>query len=69
MNRAHDRFRLPHVTRGKAKGYNFAFKFGASDNKLGQMSNAGKEVGTAIREELNLVFHAQAALVEKLTLE
>lgn len=69
VNRAHDKFGIPHVPRGKAKNYNFAYKFGASDNKLGKMSNAGKEVGVVIREELNKEFDAQAALVEKLTEE
>lgn len=69
VNKAHDMFGLPHVIRGKAKNYNFAFKFGASDNKLGQMSNASKAVGEVIRACLREVFHAQAELVDRLTEE
>ncbi|AUS01830.1 DNA-directed DNA polymerase, family A, palm domain [Vibrio phage 1.293.O._10N.261.52.E1] len=69
VNKAHERFKLAPIRRGKAKGYNFAFKFGASDNKLGKMSNREKKVGTFIRECLREVFHAQAALVDKLTKE
>ena len=69
VNRAHDLFDIPHIPRGKAKNYNFAFKFGASDNKLGNMSNRDKKVGMVIREKLREVFHAQAALVDALTKE
>lgn len=69
VNRALDRYQRPHITRGKAKNFNFGWKFGASDNKLGQMVQADKGVGATIRKELEAVFPAQAALVDRLTKE
>ena len=69
VNRAHSRYGVPLITRQKGKNYNFAWKFGASDNKLGMMSGSGKDVGGAVRQELSLVFPAQAALVDRLTEE
>lgn len=67
VNYVHNKLGIPLISRQKAKNYNFAFKFGASDNKLGRMSNKGKEVGEKIRASLRKVFHAQAALVDDLT--
>lgn len=69
VNKALAQFGLPLISRGKAKNFNFGWKFGASDNKLGQMVGANKDVGAAIRKELEAVFPAQAALVERLTEE
>lgn len=60
---------LPLITRKKGKNFNFAWKFGASDNKLGKMVNRGKDEGDMIRQALAETFPAQAALVEKLTSE
>jgi len=60
-------FRLSPITRGAGKGFNFAWKFGASDPKLGSMLQGGKEVGEEIRKQLGLVFPAQAELLERLT--
>lgn len=54
------------ITRGKAKNFNFGWKFGASDGKLGEMVGSNKDVGLLIRKQLELVFPAQAALVEEL---
>ncbi|UIW11050.1 putative ribonuclease H-like domain protein I [Vibrio virus VPMCC5] len=60
---------LPLITRKKGKNFNFAWKFGASDNKLGAMCDSGKNVGEQIRDSLRETFPAQAALVDKLTNE
>jgi DNA polymerase-1 len=57
------------ITRGKAKNFNFAWTFGASDNKLGKMCIASKDVGGEIREALREVFPAKAALIDKVTAE
>jgi len=69
VNRAHERFSLAPVVRGKAKNYNFAFKFGASDAKLGAMGGGSPEAGKSVRVELEATFPAQAALVQRLTEE
>jgi DNA polymerase-1 len=69
VNRAHDKHNLSNIGRGKAKNYNFAFKFGAQDMKLGNLGGAGDVVGATVRSELEGVFPAQAALVAKLTAE
>ena len=69
VNRALEKHSLPFIKRDKGKNFNFAWKFGASDNKLGEMVDKGKNVGGDIREEIRNVFPAQAALVDKLTEE
>jgi len=69
VNAALELFGLPFINRGRAKNYNFGWKFGASDNKLGQMAGGSKDVGAAIRQELKNVFPAQAELVDRLTEE
>lgn len=69
VNRVHEAVGLALISRKKGKNYNFGWKFGASDNKLGEMSNASKDVGGKIREALRDTFPAQAALVDKLTAE
>jgi hypothetical protein len=60
---------IPTITRKKGKNFNFAWKFGAQDPKLGGMVGRGKEVGSQIRDALRETFPAQAALVDKLTAE
>lgn len=60
---------LPPIGRKKGKNFNFAWKFGASDNKLGQMVERGKTEGDLIRQSLAETFPAQAALVERLQKE
>lgn len=67
INEVLDRFKLPRINRGTAKNFNYGWKFGASDNKLGRMANASKEVGAEIRVALGTVFPAQQALIDKLT--
>lgn len=69
VNKVLKKLGLPLITRKKGKGYNFAWKFGASDNKLGQMAGESKNAGLQIRESLRETFPAQAALVDKLTAE
>lgn len=66
VNRAHVKAGLPPIGRGKAKNYNFGWKFGASDGKLGNMGGGSEAAGKLIREELEMVFPAQAALVKRL---
>jgi DNA polymerase I-like protein with 3'-5' exonuclease and polymerase domains len=63
------RKKLPEITRGFAKGVGFAYRFGASDNKLGDLCGGGKQLGGEIREAINAVFPAQASLLERLTKE
>jgi hypothetical protein len=69
VNRAHSLHGLSLIGRSKAKNYNFGWKFGAQDPKLGEMGGGGAAVGASIRKELEAVFPAQAALVESLTAE
>jgi DNA polymerase-1 len=69
VNIVHRLYGIKEVVRGKAKNYNFGWKFGASDNKLGKMGGGGEREGAAIRVELERVFPAQAALIVKLTEE
>ena len=69
VNRAHSLHGLPLIGRSKAKNYNFGWKFGAQDLKLGEMGGGGAAVGASVRKELEAVFPAQAALVESLTAE
>ena len=69
VNKAHTLHNIPTIGRGKAKNYNFGWKFGASDPKLGQMGGGSEAVGKSVRSELEKVFPAQAALVEALTEE
>lgn len=69
VNRVLSKLGLPLITRKKGKNFNFAWKFGASDNKLGNMVDRGKAEGEQIRESLRETFPAQAALVDKLTSE
>jgi DNA polymerase I-like protein with 3'-5' exonuclease and polymerase domains len=69
VNRAHKKHGLPLIGRGKAKNYNFGWKFGAQDPKLGEMGGGDATAGADIRAELEGVFPAQAALVEALTAE
>lgn len=69
VNRALERNGLPTIIRKVGKNFNFAYKFGASDNKLGKMVGKGKELGGEIREELGNVFPALQALIEKLEAE
>lgn len=69
VNRAHARHGMQPISRGKAKGYNFGWKFGAGDDKLGSMGSGGEAAGKDIRKELEAVFPAQADLVERLTEE
>lgn len=57
------------VTYGLAKNLNYAFMFGASDNKLGRMVGKGKEAGAEIRKALLSVSAGFAELVDKLTKE
>jgi len=60
---------ISEITRGKAKGFNFAKKFGAGDAKLGKMANGAAELGTSIKEAIARAFPAQDALVKRLTKE
>lgn len=69
INEVLKRFNLKPISRGVAKNFNYGWKFGASDNKLGKMAGAGKEVGAEIRAALGKVFPAQQALIDKLTEE
>ena len=69
VNRAHTQLGFEHISRGKAKNYSFAHKFGASDNKLGAMSGSNEAAGKLIRAEIDNEFSAQAAVVETLTEE
>jgi DNA polymerase I len=69
VNKVLGALNLSPITRKKGKNFNFAWKFGASDNKLGQMCDSGKNVGEQVRESLRNTFPAQAALVDKLTAE
>ncbi len=57
------------VSYGLAKNLNYAFMFGASDNKLGRMLGKGKEVGEAIRRALLSVAAGFERLVNALTKE
>lgn len=69
VNKVMRKHGLHEISRGKAKGYNFAWTFGASDNKLGKMAGGGKDVGEEIRQALREVFPAKAALIDKVTEE
>ncbi len=69
MNAALDIYGKPHIPRKIGKNFNFGWKFGASDGKLGKMVQGGPELGSLIREKLEQVFPAQAALVERLETE
>ncbi len=69
VNRALTASSLPLITRGKAKNFNFGWKFGAQDPKLGSMVGSTPKVGGLIRAELEQVFPAQAALVDRLAAE
>lgn len=69
VNKVLSKLGLPLITRKKGKNFNFAWKFGASDNKLGQMVDKSSDVGLQIRDSLRETFPAQAALVDKLTAE
>lgn len=57
------------VSYGQAKTLNYAFMFGASDNKLGATLGLGKEAGASIRAALLSVAAGFEALVESLTEE
>jgi DNA polymerase-1 len=57
------------INRSKAKNFNYGWKFGASDNKLGKMVSSNGDVGLQIRKALEGVFAAQAAVVERLAEE
>jgi DNA polymerase-1 len=57
------------VSYGQAKTLNYAFMFGASDNKLGAILGSSKEVGTKIRQSMLSVAAGFEALVETLTRE
>jgi hypothetical protein len=57
------------VSYSKAKTLNYAFMFGASDNKLGLTVGGGQAEGARIREALLSVAAGFAELVEKLTKE
>ena len=57
------------VSYGKAKGLNYAFMFGASDNKLGTMVGGTQAEGARIREALLSVAAGFSDLVERLTKE
>lgn len=63
------RYKLHPINRGTAKNFNYGWKFGASDNKLGRMAGGSKEVGEEIRAALGRVFPAQQALIDRLTAE
>lgn len=57
------------VSYGKAKALNYAFMFGASDNKLGRMVGGGKAEGGKVREALLSVSPGFLRLVESLKAE
>lgn len=57
------------VSYGLAKNLNYAFMFGASDNKLGRMLGKSKEVGSEVRRALLSVAAGFEKLVEDLTAE
>ena len=57
------------VSYGEAKTLNYAFMFGASDNKLGAILGMSKEVGTTIRAAMLSVAAGFEALVASLTAE
>lgn len=57
------------VSYGLAKGLNYAFMFGASDNKLGKMVNGTAADGAQIRKALLSVSAGFQTLVEELTAE
>tara|TARA_R110000772_G_scaffold64122_2_gene143392 strand:- start:3362 stop:5302 length:1941 start_codon:yes stop_codon:yes gene_type:complete len=57
------------VSYGVAKTLNYAFMFGASDNKLGATVGGGKDVGAKIRQSLLSVAAGFESLVERLTAE
>lgn len=69
INKVMDRNNLPRISRGKAKNFNYGWKFGASDNKLGQMCGGGINVGAQVREALVETFPAQGELIDRLTSE
>ena len=57
------------VSYGLAKNLNYAFMFGASDNKLGRMLGKSKEVGSEVRRALLSVAAGFERLVNNLTSE
>ena len=57
------------VSYGQAKNLNYAFMFGASDNKLGSIINGSKEVGGRARAALLGVAPGFEELVDSLTQE
>lgn len=57
------------ITRGKAKNFNFAYKFNAMDKKLGSMAGGSQQLGGLIRDALDGVFTAQAELQKLLVAE
>lgn len=57
------------VSYGMSKNLNYAFMFGASDNKLGKMVGGTKETGSEIRRALLSVAAGFERLVEDLTRE
>lgn len=69
INEVLARYKLHPINRGTAKNFNYGWKFGASDNKLGRMAGGSKEVGEEIRAALGRVFPAQQALIDRLTAE
>ncbi|QZI86243.1 hypothetical protein PODOV005v1_10009 [Vibrio phage PS32B.2] len=69
VNKVLDMLGLPPIGRKKGKNFNFAWKFGASDGKLGKMVERGNSEGDLIRQSLAETFPAQAALVDRLTAE
>ena len=69
VNRVLAQWNKPLISRGIAKNFGFANKFGASDNKLGSMGGGTKQLGTEIRASLDAEFTAQAAVKDQLTLE
>lgn len=60
---------LKEITRRVAKNFNYGWKFGASDRKLGLMANTNADVGAEIRQALFNTFPAQAELIDRLTKE
>lgn len=69
VNKVLDKHGIERISRGKAKGFNFGWKFGAGDEKLGAMVGAGPAVGAEIRKAIEGVFAAQMALLERLKAE
>lgn len=69
INKVLERHKLEPITRGVAKNFSYGWKFGASDNKLGNMAKSNKDVGAEIRAALEAVFPAQAELIAELTKE